>query len=151
MRVSTGTVLAGLLLAGPVLVAGQSAEPSVGPPAGSGPLYIRVANASSLAMQEITIRFPFQQVDYGALAPGAISGYSEVDHAYRYASATVMTDEQTFRVLAVDYFGEMPLVPGAYTYVLNLLGPTLSFGLLVDEMPACTDAQPCNPEVMRPE
>jgi hypothetical protein len=100
------------------------------PPSG---VQIRIANASSIAISDIDVRFPSQEEKYGALEPGASSEYRDIAMAFRYASVTVKATGQTFSVMAIDYMGEKKLEPGLYTYTLNIHAGALSLGLLVDK------------------
>jgi hypothetical protein len=93
---------------------------------------IRVTNVSAVPYSAITIRFPSQTEDYGALAPGATSDYRDIDLAFRYASATIVAEGQRHRALAADYFNEKRLEPGSYTYTLDIAGGAPRFGLIVD-------------------
>jgi hypothetical protein len=94
---------------------------------------IRVANLSDVPFSEVTVGFPSQQENYGALASRAYSEYRDVEVAYRYASTTVMANGQVYRLVPTDFVGEIRLEPGSYTYTLDLRGPRyLSIGLVND-------------------
>jgi len=98
----------------------------------AGTVRIRVTNVSAVPYSAITIRFPSQTEDYGALAPGATSDYRDIGLAFRYASATIVAEGQRHRALAADYFNEKRLEPGSYTYTLDIASGAPRFGLIVD-------------------
>ena len=104
-------------------------------PVGPASPEIRVLNASSRTMEDVTVGFPDEQVFYGTLAPGAASGYRAVDRAYRYAYVRTIMDGDTVVLQPIDYVGETLLEPGYYTYRLSLAesdGSWLTLELVVD-------------------
>lgn len=95
----------------------------------AGGLQIRVANASAFTMEQVTIGFPSQEVQYGTLAAGATSEYRDVEQAYRYAAVTVMVEDERLVMQPIDFVGESLLAPGRYTYVLDVDSPPTRLNL----------------------
>lgn len=79
-------------------------------------VFIRVKNVSAFDYKELMT----MKCDYGDLTSGQVSDYKEFEKAYRYASFKLIVDQDTLNVFAIDYVGETPLVPGKYTYEINV-------------------------------
>lgn len=95
-----------------------------------GLVSMRVENTSGVDFDRVVVGFPEDEVDYGAVAAGGVSGYREVERAYPYAMVEVVIDDETLRMQPIDYVGEELLEPGRYTYVLDLRdGATGATGL----------------------
>src|SRR6516164_4572640 len=77
---------------------------------------IRLRNESSVDFDEVHVRFPSQNVNYGAVAKGKVSRYEAVRRAYRYAYVEARSGRDRFVLQPIDYTGEKELLAGQYTY-----------------------------------
>ncbi|MDZ7691644.1 MAG: hypothetical protein U5K69_11055 [Balneolaceae bacterium] len=84
------------------------------------PVLIRVQNSSSLEMEDVTVRFPEQEVMYGDIDSGEYSSYTDISKAYRYAYFETIAGDKKVVLQPIDYVGESYLEEGKYTYVLNI-------------------------------
>ena len=103
----------GLLVALTALGCSSPFEPS-------GGVNVRVANNSSFPFGRVEVFFPENEVDYGSIRAHAVSEYSPVTTAYRYAYIEVQIGGEVLKIQPIDYVGETPLGPGLYTYELNV-------------------------------
>ena len=81
---------------------------------------IRIANRSDRDFASVLVRFPSDDVHYGAVAAGRATEYRQVDQAYRYAYVEVRVGDDRIVLQPIDFVGETLLSPGRYTYVLTL-------------------------------
>lgn len=104
----------------------------------TGPVEIRVLNASSVVLQDVVIGFPEDlgggggpvepgdaesgDVAYGTIEPGTATPYRTIVRAYGYAAVTAVVDGQPIDFVPEDYVGEDFLEPGRYTYELHYEG-----------------------------
>ena len=96
-------------------------EPGAGSPradgASKGPaVYLRAHNASEIDFDSLTVKFPNQTEEFGALAAGKASDYRLIDGAYRYAYAEARHADRLYVLQPIDFVGESYLRPGTYTY-----------------------------------
>lgn len=96
--------------------------------AGCGSLFgpddveIRVRNVSSIAFDEVLVRFGSQTEEYGRLPAGEATGYRSIEQTYREVPVEVTVAGQTFATPPIiDHVGESFLGAGRYTYELDLL------------------------------
>jgi hypothetical protein len=82
------------------------------------PVEVRVRNESDLTFDEGVIYFHMDSITFPGLQPGESTPYKEVERAYDYATAQVVTGADTARLQVIDFVGETPLDGGEYTYVL---------------------------------
>lgn len=87
---------------------------------------IRIANRSTVEMNNIVIQFPNQTERYSRIPPGEVTEYRQVTEAYRYAPVEVSINGKVRRMIATDYVGEEQLSSGNYTYALTF-DPNQSF------------------------
>lgn len=71
-------------------------------------------------MEDVTVRFPEQEVTYGDIAPGENSSYTDISKAYRYAYVEAIAGDKKVVLQPIDYVGESYLEEGKYTYVLDI-------------------------------
>ena len=83
------------------------------------PVQIRVRNASDLTFDEGVVYLIGDSITFTDLQPGESTPYTEVDRAYDYATAQVVTGSDTARLQVIDYVGETPVESGRYAYVLS--------------------------------
>ncbi|MDD4993759.1 MAG: hypothetical protein PHR83_16175 [Paludibacter sp.] len=76
---------------------------------------IRVKNSSSYNYQNLVIGGD----NFGDLASGGYSGYKTYSSAYRYNSYRLIVENDTIRMIAIDYVGEKLLKSGKYTYEID--------------------------------
>src|SRR5687768_6019715 len=76
-----------------------------------GSVEIRIVNNSDHVLEQVTVDFPSQQEQYGAVLPRSSSEYRTVDEAYRYAAIHVQLDDRELRIQPIDYVGESLLQP----------------------------------------
>lgn len=95
---------------------------------------IRVRNESGLHFEWVRVRFPETgEIDYGAVANGAVSAYHATTRAYRYASVLTKTGDGELSFQPMDYVGEQELAAGRYTYVLRVDHGVLTIELERDQ------------------
>ena len=117
-----------LLLAGTACVSAATIEmetadsPTTAPlPEAAKPVMIRVHNSSDRVLESVEVQFPGQTEQYGVVGVDSSSEYRVVSEAYRYAAVQVMVGGEAFSLQPIDYVGESLLVPGEYTYVLDIV------------------------------
>jgi hypothetical protein len=112
----------------------------------SGPVDIRIRNASAEIMEDIVVGFPAGvggspvapgqgesgDVSYGTLEPGAMTPYRLIEKAYRYAYVEAVARGRSVVLQPIDYVGEELLEPGRYTYELDLRDGHLGLELVRD-------------------
>jgi len=96
------------------------AASSCADPVASGPVEIRVENASTAVMEAVRVEFPGDWEEFGTLTPGEATGYRTVKLAYRIATVEATVAGELHRLQIIDLVGETPLSGGRYTYRLNL-------------------------------
>jgi hypothetical protein len=79
---------------------------------------VRVRNATTLAITDVSVTWPGGSLAVPSVAPGGVSAYMDGDGAYRYGAVRLMSGGKERRLQPIDYFGETPLAPGRYTYVI---------------------------------
>jgi len=85
---------------------------------------IRIRNASTYSLENITVKTPGGQNSYGTVASGQASDYQVFSKAYSYAYVNVTVQGQELLIQPIDYVGERPLAAGRYTYVLDIVADT---------------------------
>ena len=84
------------------------------------PSLLRVENLGTSDLQDLTARFPTGRVEFGDVPAGQISGYRLVfGGVYHHASFEYTVDGEHVIQPVIDWFGDVPLLPGSYIYVLN--------------------------------
>jgi hypothetical protein len=101
-------------------------------PFGDGDVRIRIGNESQSEFSNVAVIFPEDEVDYGDVGAGGVSGYRKVSVAYRYARVDVRIGSTELRIQPRDYVGEEPLSPGRYTYRLYFIDGYLQLELKRD-------------------
>jgi hypothetical protein len=81
---------------------------------------IRVRNASVVTLRNVTIG----AVNYGDLAAGETSDYKMWGPAYRHCKVQLEVDASKLLHPSELHFGERPLGPGKFTFVLEVEAPT---------------------------
>jgi len=84
------------------------------------PSLLRVENRGSGDLQDLTVRFPRGSVEFGDVPAGQISGYRLVfGGVYQYAAYDITVDGERISQPVIDWIGEVPLLPGIYTYIVS--------------------------------
>lgn len=104
-------LLLGLLLVSGGVVAGRLAW--AGQIRG---VHIRVLNNSDYDFQELVVN----DVSFGSLTKYRGSDYHELNGAYHYGAVSFEVNDKTFTRIPSDYYGETPLSPGRYTYMVSI-------------------------------
>lgn len=94
---------------------------------------IRIGNDSQTAFTNVAVIFPENEVDYGAVEAGGVSGYRKVSVAYQFARVDVRIGSTELRIQPRDYVGENTLEPGRYTYSLYFIDGYLQLELKRDD------------------
>jgi hypothetical protein len=82
---------------------------------------VRIRNGSAQTFDSVVVVLPDgTREDYGKLAAGAASHYSDTTQAYGYASVTVVTAGRTLTVEPADYDRPLQMKAGQYTYELGV-------------------------------
>lgn len=82
-------------------------------------LSIRIYNVSDVDFDGVIANFYNKEIDYGPISSGEFSAYHDVDLAYRYAYLKIIVGRDTLIWQPVDYVGETPLSPSAYSFVVD--------------------------------
>ena len=81
---------------------------------------IRIENASNKTFDNVLVKFPEQEENYGRVPSGSTSPYRTVTKAYRYAYVEIKVGDEVGLLLPFDYTGEPLVGPGRYTYRLTI-------------------------------
>jgi hypothetical protein len=79
-----------------------------------------VHNASQYDFKDVEINPYNESVNYGDIRSGEKTEYRPFEIAYRYAYVRLLIDDKEFIIQPIDYFGETPLGPGRFTYILTV-------------------------------
>ena len=79
---------------------------------------VRIRNATSMTLTDISVTWPGGSMQVSQLAPGEVSRYEAHEGAYSYGAVRVTGNGTVRRLQPIDYVGESPLSPGKYTYVI---------------------------------
>ncbi len=105
----------------------------------AGALNIRVSNVGDIDFDQLTIRFPMEEADFGAVPAFSTSRYLPIEQAYHYAGITINANNAESQIMPIDYVGETPLNAGNYTYVIQLVNGEIHQTLLNDDAPYLAD------------
>lgn len=91
--------------------------------------YIRVKNATKFDFKNVQVDPANLDtlVSYGDIKRGARTDYKPFEVAYRIAYVRLLINNEERLVQPIDYFGEAPLDPGRYTYIISTLEETEKF------------------------
>ena len=80
---------------------------------------VRLKNAGTVPIENISVNFQGQIEAFGTLAPGATSPYHTVTKTYRYARIEATVAGKLGIMQPTDFVGETLLPPGHYTWPLT--------------------------------
>ena len=84
------------------------------------PSLLRVENRGYSDLQDLTVWFPRERVEFGDVPAGQLSGYRLVfGGVYQYAAYEITVDGERKIQPVIDWVGETPLLPGSYIYVIS--------------------------------
>lgn len=87
----------------------------------SAPVRLRITNTSTTSLDQLTVLFPNEQIDFGPVPAGATTDYRSVQGGvYSYAAYRVTINNETFTQGVSDWLGEQPLAGTTFTYVLSV-------------------------------
>jgi hypothetical protein len=82
---------------------------------------LRIHNESSTAVQQLSVLFPEDEVEFGDVAPGAFSSYREVAHGVGPdASFRFVLNGVPINQYVADFVGWKPIKGVAFTYRVRL-------------------------------
>ncbi len=82
---------------------------------------LRLINQSNIFIQNLTVRFPVDQIFFGNVPAGVTTEYREVpDGVYRYAAYSVEVYGKKYEQPVVDWIGETPMPGNAFTYIVTI-------------------------------
>jgi hypothetical protein len=81
---------------------------------------IRIANHSSVPLENVRVRFPSQTEEYGTIPSQGVTEYRVIGRAYRYALIKATVSGEEVVIQPIDFVGEKELRAGKYTYVLTI-------------------------------
>jgi hypothetical protein len=87
------------------------------PPAAPTSSKVRIRNNTAYLFQQVIIN----DQPYGNINPGESSEYRHLPVAYRYASVRLIAGKREMQLIPEDYYGEVPLGRGKFTYVLSII------------------------------
>jgi hypothetical protein len=116
---ATRSALLALLTAG--LVSGcESAERTPRGAPSAGP-QLRIVNAGTTPVMQLTVLFPRDEIAFGDVAPGAMTEYRSVPRGvYRYAAYRFMRDGEPMVQPVIDWVGEEAMDGQDFTYTIAL-------------------------------
>ena len=76
---------------------------------------IRIRNSTERDLQDVTVGHGH----YGSIRRGEITDYQTWGPAYKYARVSLFADGKPMLLQPIDHFGETPLGPGRFTYILS--------------------------------
>lgn len=86
---------------------------------GSESARLRVTNAGSVPIRNLTLLFPEDQIAFGDIAVGATTKYTEAPHGvFRYAAYRFEVDGAIVTQPVIDWVGEVPIEGESFTYSL---------------------------------
>lgn len=93
---------------------------------------IRITNQSSVEFLQVEVKSGSGENTYTGIQPGKSSGYKPFEEAYRYGYIRAKTAIGEFTIQPFDYVGEQTLVPGKYSYMLNITDNRLTLTFTED-------------------
>lgn len=87
--------------------------------------YIRLKNDTAIECRDVTVN----DVHFGDIRAGAVSGYQPSTRSHRFASIALLTDSDPFSQRPIDFLGERILGAGDFTYVLTSEGGRLQLSI----------------------
>ena len=91
-----------------------------GNPFGADGTRIRLRNASTFELTNVTFAPGTPRLEYDRIAPGADTDYRSVEGAYRYGYLDVLVDGERRQLQPIDYVGESEIGDGEFTYVITI-------------------------------
>ncbi len=82
-------------------------------------LNIRIHNVSDVDFDWVIANFYNKEIDFGPISSGGFSAYHDIDLAYRYAYLKIIAGRDTLIWQPIDYVGETPLPPSAYSFMVD--------------------------------
>ena len=80
---------------------------------------LRITNAGTEAIVNLTVRFPDDRIGFGDIPAGATTGYRDVPNGvYSYAAFSLEIDGALVSQPVIDFVGEVPMEGNAFTYTL---------------------------------
>ncbi|WP_109851877.1 hypothetical protein [Aquimarina sp. AU58] len=93
-------------------------------------IQIRIKNISQFNYSDIQINTGGGENNYGNISASRTSKYGGFDFAYRYALVELKINGEIFTIQPIDYFGEVKLTPGNYTYEIGANDSAERYGKL---------------------
>jgi hypothetical protein len=82
---------------------------------------LRITNGGAVTIENLTILFPDDRVEFGDVAPGQTTDYEDVPNGvYSYAAYELEIGGQMVTQPVIDWVGEEPLDGMAFTYTLEI-------------------------------
>jgi len=81
---------------------------------------IRIKNNSHYDFCNVVVDPYSGKINCGKINQGAETCYRAVSEAYRYGFVQLYINDKEFVIQPIDYVGEVPLVAGKYTYLLDV-------------------------------
>ena len=80
---------------------------------------VRLRNASAFELTSVTFNPGSRAVQFDRIAPGEVTEYRSVPHAYRYGMLDALVGGAQRRIQPIDYVGESVVGDGKFTYVIT--------------------------------
>jgi hypothetical protein len=77
---------------------------------------IRIRNSTDRDLHDVAVGHGH----YGLIGRGEVSDYQTWGPAYKYARVSLIVDGKPMLLQPIDHFGETPLGPGRFTYILSI-------------------------------
>ena len=97
-----------------------SVVPGCSNPFSSDDTRIRLRNASSFELTDVTFAPGRPRLEFDRIAPGEVTDYRSANGAYSYGYLDVLVDGVRRTLQPIDYVGEEPLDGGEYTFVITI-------------------------------
>jgi hypothetical protein len=82
--------------------------------------HIRMRNASTFELTEVTFAPGTPPLQFARIGPGETTEYTTVENAYRYGYLDLLVAGEHRRIQPIDFVGEKFVGDGRFTYVITI-------------------------------
>jgi len=82
---------------------------------------LRMTNSGTIAIKNLTVLFPQDQIEFGDIPAGTMTEYRKVPNGvFRYAAYRFEINGQVITQPVIDWVGEEPMAGNAFTYTIDI-------------------------------
>ncbi len=82
---------------------------------------LRITNSGTHSIQNLTVLFPEDRIEFGDVPAGGTTEYKHVPNGvYSYAAYRYEVNGQTITQPVIDWVGEQPMAGDSFTYTINV-------------------------------